>query len=81
MDNATLTRFFSFHSILLLVAAAFSLIHIMFLHLSGANNKPLGISSQLDKVPFHPYFTFKDIVGFVAITTILLFLTLLALTS
>nr|YP_009093688.1 cytochrome b [Mictyris longicarpus]CEG06225.1 cytochrome b [Mictyris longicarpus] len=77
VDNATLTRFFSFHFILPLVAAAFSLIHIMFLHLSGANN-PLGISSQLDKVPFHPYFTFKDIVGFVVMTTILLFLTLLA---
>nr|YP_009626855.1 cytochrome b [Chiromantes haematocheir]QCB91523.1 cytochrome b [Chiromantes haematocheir] len=77
VDNATLTRFFSFHFILPLVAAAFSMIHILFLHQAGANN-PLGISSQSDKVPFHPYFTFKDIVGFVMMLTMLLFLTLLA---
>nr|QBB87165.1 cytochrome b [Helicana wuana] len=77
VDNATLTRFFSFHFILPLAAAAFSMIHILFLHQLGANN-PLGISSQTDKVPFHPYFTFKDIVGFVVMLTALLFLTLLA---
>nr|YP_002327418.1 cytochrome b [Eriocheir japonica]ACJ44951.1 cytochrome b [Eriocheir japonica] len=77
VDNATLTRFFSFHFILPLVASAFSMIHILFLHQTGANN-PLGISSQTDKVPFHPYFTFKDIVGFVVMLTALILLTLLA---
>nr|YP_009558824.1 cytochrome b [Nanosesarma minutum]QBA83271.1 cytochrome b [Nanosesarma minutum] len=76
VDNATLTRFFSFHFILPLVAATFSMIHILFLHQAGANN-PLGISSQSDKVPFHPYFTFKDIVGFIIMMTMLLSLTLL----
>nr|YP_010164090.1 cytochrome b [Scopimera intermedia]QRK27405.1 cytochrome b [Scopimera intermedia] len=75
VDNATLTRFFSFHFILPLLAAAFSMIHILFLHQAGANN-PLGISSQSDKVPFHPYFTFKDIMGFVLMLTLLLILTL-----
>nr|BDL61422.1 cytochrome b [Ilyoplax integra] len=75
VDNATLTRFFSFHFILPLLAAAFSMIHILFLHQAGANN-PLGISSQSDKVPFHPYFTFKDIMGFVIMLTLLLTLTL-----
>nr|APT69314.1 cytochrome b [Hemigrapsus sanguineus] len=77
VDNATLTRFFSFIFILPLMAAAFSMIHILFLHQTGANN-PLGISSQTDKVPFHPYFTFKDIVWFIVMITALLFLTLLA---
>nr|YP_009467394.1 cytochrome b [Varuna yui]AVA07563.1 cytochrome b [Varuna yui] len=77
VDNATLTRFFSFHFILPLIATAFSLIHILFLHQMGANN-PLGISSQTDKIPFHPYFTFKDIVGFVILLSALLILTLLA---
>nr|ABW98665.1 cytochrome b [Eriocheir hepuensis] len=77
VDNATLTRFFSFHFILPLVASAFSMIHILFLHQTGANN-PLGISSQTDKVPFHPYFTFKDIVGFVVMLTALILLTFLA---
>nr|YP_010262171.1 cytochrome b [Somanniathelphusa yangshanensis]UIB42778.1 cytochrome b [Somanniathelphusa yangshanensis] len=75
VDNATLTRFFSFHFLLPFIISAFSMIHIMFLHNSGANN-PLGISSQMDKVPFHPYFTFKDIVGFIMMTILLLLLSL-----
>nr|YP_009128695.1 cytochrome b [Lyreidus brevifrons]AJR19300.1 cytochrome b [Lyreidus brevifrons] len=76
VDNATLTRFFTFHFILPFIVLAASLIHILFLHQGGANN-PLGISSQTDKVPFHPYFTFKDIVGFIVMLTFLMILTLL----
>nr|YP_010952811.1 cytochrome b [Trapezia rufopunctata]WMQ53231.1 cytochrome b [Trapezia rufopunctata] len=75
VDNATLTRFFTFHFVLPFIVAAASIIHILFLHQTGANN-PLGISSQLDKVPFHPYFTFKDIVGFIVMLSILLLLSL-----
>nr|YP_010164067.1 cytochrome b [Nanhaipotamon hongkongense]QRK27356.1 cytochrome b [Nanhaipotamon hongkongense] len=75
VDNATLTRFFTFHFILPFIVAAFSLIHIMFLHQAGANN-PLGISTQMDKVPFHPYFTFKDIVGFIILMLLLLLFSL-----
>nr|QGT77242.1 cytochrome b [Longpotamon parvum] len=75
VDNATLTRFFTFHFILPFIVAVFSMIHIMFLHNSGANN-PLGISTQTDKVPFHPYFTFKDIVGFIVLILLLLSLSL-----
>nr|QGT77360.1 cytochrome b [Neilupotamon sinense] len=75
VDNATLTRFFAFHFLLPFAVAAFSLIHIMFLHHAGANN-PLGFSTQTDKVPFHPYFTFKDIVGFVILISLLLLLSL-----
>nr|UEK25870.1 cytochrome b [Charybdis granulata] len=76
VDNATLTRFFTFHFVLPFIIAAMTIIHIFFLHQSSANN-PLGVSSQLDKVPFHPYFTFKDIVGFIVMFTILLTLSLL----
>lgn len=76
VDNATLTRFFTFHFVLPFIVAAASLVHILFLHQSGANN-PLGISTQLDKVPFHPYFTFKDIVGFIVMFSILLLISLL----
>nr|YP_009649180.1 cytochrome b [Ovalipes punctatus]QDA22805.1 cytochrome b [Ovalipes punctatus] len=76
VDNATLTRFFTFHFVLPFLIAAATLVHILFLHQSGANN-PLGISSQLDKVPFHPYFTFKDLVGFIILFSILLILSLL----
>nr|AOW68972.1 cytochrome b [Ariosoma meeki] len=77
VDNATLTRFFAFHFLFPFVVAGASLLHILFLHETGSNN-PMGISSDPDKIPFHPYFTYKDLVGFVAL---LIFLTTLALFS
>ncbi|NXY81126.1 CYB protein, partial [Alcedo cyanopectus] len=40
-----------------------TLVHLTFLHESGSNN-PLGISSACDKIPFHPYFSLKDLLGF-----------------
>lgn len=76
VDNATLTRFFTFHFVLPFIVIALSIVHILFLHQAGGNN-PLGISSQVDKVPFHPYFTFKDIIGFGVILLFLILLTLL----
>ncbi|NXN19821.1 CYB protein, partial [Indicator maculatus] len=39
-----------------------TLIHLTFLHKTGSNN-PLGIYSDCDKIPFHPYFSIKDILG------------------
>nr|YP_009294940.1 cytochrome b [Filhollianassa ceramica]ANW37034.1 cytochrome b [Filhollianassa ceramica] len=76
VDNATLTRFFTFHFVLPFGVAAATLVHILFLHQSGANN-PLGVASDIDKIPFHPYFTYKDIVGFVVMLLFLILLTLL----
>nr|YP_008082894.1 cytochrome b [Paralithodes brevipes]BAN29000.1 cytochrome b [Paralithodes brevipes] len=76
VENATLTRFYSLHFLFPFVVMALSVVHIVFLHQTGANN-PLGISSQVDKVPFHPYFTYKDIVGFVVMLWALLMLSLL----
>nr|YP_009159611.1 cytochrome b [Metanephrops thomsoni]AKQ49245.1 cytochrome b [Metanephrops thomsoni] len=76
VDNATLTRFFAIHFLLPFLAAAASMIHILFIHQTGANN-PLGISSHIDKVPFHPYFTFKDIMGFMVMLMALILLTLM----
>nr|QYC35778.1 cytochrome b [Vibidia duodecimguttata] len=63
VDNATLNRFYSFHFLLPFIIAAFIMIHLLFLHNTGSNN-PLGTNSNLDKIPFHPYFSFKDILGF-----------------
>nr|YP_010261225.1 cytochrome b [Eiconaxius baja]UIB39166.1 cytochrome b [Eiconaxius baja] len=77
VDNATLTRFFTFHFVLPFLVAATSMIHILFLHESGANN-PLGIISGSSKVSFHPYFSFKDIAGFSLALVFLILLTLLA---
>nr|QLY90108.1 cytochrome b [Micromorphus albipes] len=76
VDNATLTRFFTFHFILPFIVAAMTLIHLLFLHQTGSNN-PLGINSNVDKIPFHPYFSFKDIVGFVVMIMGLTMLTLI----
>lgn len=66
VDNATLTRFFTFHFILPFIIAALSIVHLLFLHQTGSNN-PLGINSNTDKIPFHPYYSFKDLVGFILI--------------
>ncbi|NWZ97805.1 CYB protein, partial [Nesospiza acunhae] len=52
-----------------------TLIHLTFLHETGSNN-PLGIPSGCDKIPFHPYYTIKDILGFVLILSLLVPLTL-----
>nr|AGB14337.1 cytochrome b [Pelophylax hubeiensis] len=64
VDNATLTRFFTFHFILPFIIAAASMIHLLFLHQTGSSN-PTGMNSNLDKVSFHPYFSYKDLLGFV----------------
>nr|AIN78314.1 cytochrome b [Myrmotherula axillaris] len=65
VDNPTLTRFFALHFLLPFVIAGLTFIHLTFLHETGSNN-PLGISSNCDKIPFHPYFSSKDILGFMA---------------
>nr|YP_010957522.1 cytochrome b [Conger oceanicus]WMY90849.1 cytochrome b [Conger oceanicus] len=64
VDNATLTRFFAFHFLFPFVVVGASLLHIIFLHETGSNN-PVGLNSDTDKIPFHPYFTYKDFLGFI----------------
>lgn len=63
VDNATLNRFFSLHYLLPFLILALVFVHLIALHQHASNN-PLGISSNIDKVPFHPYFTYKDVFGF-----------------
>nr|UYE92303.1 cytochrome b [Triangulara sp.] len=63
VDNATLTRFFALHFILPFIISALVMIHLLFLHQTGSFN-PLGTSNNIDKVQFHPYFTSKDLMGF-----------------
>nr|WIM00511.1 cytochrome b [Stichophthalma camadeva] len=75
IDNATLTRFYTFHFLLPFIILMMTMIHLLFLHQSGSNN-PLGINSNLNKIPFHPFFTFKDLIGFIILITILSLLTL-----
>uniref|UniRef100_UPI003002EC65 cytochrome b n=1 Tax=Astyliasula major TaxID=2908877 RepID=UPI003002EC65 len=75
VDNATLNRFFTFHFVLPFIVAAAVMTHLLFLHQTGSNN-PLGMNSNIDKIPFHPYFTFKDILGFIILFTLLSILSL-----
>nr|QVL28785.1 cytochrome b [Eristalis himalayensis] len=75
VDNPTLSRFFTFHFILPFIVLAMVMIHLLFLHQTGSNN-PIGLNSNLDKIPFHPYFSYKDIVGFLILLMLLTMLTL-----
>jgi len=52
VDNATLTRFFTFHFLVPFIVAVMAAVHIFFLHSTGRNN-PLGVNSNPEKVPFH----------------------------
>ena len=62
VDNATLNRFFSLHYLLPFIIAAVVALHIWALHVPG-NNNPIGVEvkSSRDTVPFHPYYTMKDL--------------------
>nr|YP_009092229.1 cytochrome b [Lasiopodomys mandarinus]AHG30932.1 cytochrome b [Lasiopodomys mandarinus] len=73
VDKATLTRFFAFHFILPFIITALVLVHLLFLHESGSNN-PTGLNSDADKIPFHPYYTTKDLLG--AFMLLMTFMTL-----
>nr|YP_010557149.1 cytochrome b [Trematomus newnesi]UYS92853.1 cytochrome b [Trematomus newnesi] len=70
VDNATLTRFFAFHFLFPFVIAGVTMVHLLFLHQTGSNN-PLGLNSGGDKVPFHPYFSYKDLLGFAVLLVVL----------
>nr|ACC77687.1 cytochrome b [Orosaura nebulosylvestris]ACC77688.1 cytochrome b [Orosaura nebulosylvestris]ACC77690.1 cytochrome b [Orosaura nebulosylvestris]ACC77693.1 cytochrome b [Orosaura nebulosylvestris] len=75
VDNATLTRFFSFHFILPFIIMGASMIHLLFLHETGSSN-PTGLNSNTDKIPFHPYFSYKDMLGAALMIMVLLMLAL-----
>ena len=64
VNNATLNRFFSLHYLLPFIILALVILHLNALHEHGSNN-PLSISSNQDKIYFHPYFTSKDSYYFV----------------
>nr|AAK82362.1 cytochrome b [Phascolopsis gouldii] len=77
VGNATLNRFFAFHFLIPFILIFLSVLHLLFLHQTGSNN-PLGISSNSLKIPFHPYYSFKDLFGFFVLLTGLFALTLLS---
>lgn len=77
VDNATLNRFFAFHFLLPFILAALTILHILFLHQTGSRS-PLGVSTRVDKVPFHTYHTSKDTTGFLLLLAALAMLRLFA---
>nr|AFX94562.1 cytochrome b [Loxodonta africana] len=77
VDKATLNRFFALHFILPFTMIALAGVHLTFLHETGSNN-PLGLTSDSDKIPFHPYYTIKDFLGLLILILLLLLLALLS---
>nr|ABO21611.1 cytochrome b [Leptobrachium boringii]ADA53653.1 cytochrome b [Leptobrachium boringii] len=75
VDNATLTRFFTFHFLLPFIIVGVTMIHLLFLHETGSSN-PTGLNSNTDKIPFHPYFSYKDLLGAVIMLSLLTLLSL-----
>jgi ubiquinol-cytochrome c reductase cytochrome b subunit len=61
VNNATLNRFFSLHFVLPFILAALVLMHLIALHDVAGSNNPLGISGNYDRLPFAPYYIFKDL--------------------
>lgn len=63
--NPTLNRFFALHYLLPFIIVALVMLHIVALHKHGSNNsKGIDVKSEKDTIPFHPYYTVKDFVGF-----------------
>ena len=73
VNNATLNRFFALHFVLPFVLTALVIMHLVALHDSAGSSNPLGVSGNYDRLPFSPYFIFKDLI------TIFLFMLVLSL--
>nr|YP_010183850.1 apocytochrome b [Coccidioides posadasii]QVG61973.1 apocytochrome b [Coccidioides posadasii] len=73
VNNATLNRFFSLHFVLPFVLAALALMHLIAMHDTVGSGNPLGVSGNYDRLPFAPYYIFKDLV------TIFLFIFVLSI--
>lgn len=65
VGNPTLNRFFALHFLLPFVIVGLVCLHLVALHQHGSNN-PTGVEVKSDKdtIPFNPYYTVKDFVGF-----------------
>jgi len=66
ITNATLNRFFSLHYLLPFIVTGLILVHLAFLHMRGSSD-PTKVQGPFGyKLPFHPYFVYKDIFGLLA---------------
>nr|YP_010180052.1 cytochrome b [Anisopteromalus calandrae]QUX32898.1 cytochrome b [Anisopteromalus calandrae] len=76
VNNATLNRFYSFHYIFPFIILFLVILHLMFLHESGSSN-PMGLNSNLFKIPFNPYYSIKDLLGFIMMIMLLMLICLM----
>ncbi|MBA1141302.1 cytochrome b [Mesorhizobium neociceri] len=74
VDNPTLQRFYALHYLLPFVIVGVVMLHLVALHRHGSNN-PLGIdrNGSGDSIPFHPYYTVKDLLGLAAFLLVFAF--------
>jgi ubiquinol-cytochrome c reductase cytochrome b subunit len=63
---ATLNRFYSFHFLLPFILLGLIIVHLIYLHENLSNN-PLGLKRKIDFLDFHPFFSAKDLFGFILI--------------
>ncbi len=79
VDNALLNRFFALHYLFPFLIVGVVILHIVALHTHGSNN-PLGIDKKgpQDSIPFHPYYTIKDLFGLSFVLTIFVFVVFFA---
>nr|YP_010827545.1 cytochrome b [Sinocentrus brevicornis]WFD60964.1 cytochrome b [Sinocentrus brevicornis] len=76
VSNPTLSRFFSTHFITPFLIMMMIIVHLFFLHMTGSSN-PLGASSNIDKTPFHPYYSIKDLMGFMLVLMMLMMINMM----
>lgn len=75
VSNPTLTRFFVLHYLLPFVVLFLVILHLFFLHITGSQN-PLGITRRTYKVPFHPYYSTKDLMYYILFLFVFFYITL-----
>lgn len=71
VNNATLMRFFSLHFFIPFAIMGVIIVHLIFLHDQKSSN-PLGLQNSPDKIPFHPYYSRKDLVRAILIFFLIL---------
>ena len=69
VSSPTVTRFFTLHYTLAFILAALAAVHLIALHEHGSGN-PLGITSNSDRLPMHPYYSIKDSITVIALLLI-----------
>lgn len=73
INTPTLERFYTIHYLLPFILVGLSLLHLITLHSSGSKG-PTNIISRISYINFNPYYTFKDIIGFISILLLLIYL-------